>query len=265
MSPPRTRVPLLLAVLVLFAALFLRFPAKESAVSPAAVVEPTQETNRPSLPRTPPAVASSPRAIRATETNVETLLETIAAGRPLRFSSGDSKSNPIYFRPNTTTAENFQASIGSNGDALEIDSLQVFSGRSILGTERGTLAIVNGQLAAHIRYPDNSIRHFRSDPDNHQLESILEQSIESTCAVDPATNIASTEAFDPLPDDPWDAATPASIEPEIAASSGFNPANGSLQFTDRPIPYGRAYDSSLKDLLVLVVLDKSATGNDSAG
>ena len=209
------------------------------------------------LPAPAPQDAPEPHA-------VEALLTEIFAGAPVIFSVGGSDpSKPIYFRPTTVTDENFRATVGAE-HSLEIESQMVFTGRSLLGGERASLAIVNGQLAAHVRQSDGSIRHFRSNPETGEFESILEQAGDRLCEIDPSGEIATTVSRDPLPDDPWSRAEPAAIEPDIAASSGQNPANGNLQFVDRPIPYGRLYDSSLKDILVLVVLDKGATGSDSS-
>jgi len=140
-----------------------------------------------------------------------------------------------------------------------------FIGRSLSGRQSASLVILNGQLAAHVRYEDGSTGHFRSNPDTGEFETFIEQPLDTRCEIDPAAAVATTVALDPVTADPWFDSSPATIEPdpEIAASSGENPANGNLQFIDRPIPYGRLYDQSLKDILVLVVLDKSATGSGS--
>ena len=205
-------------------------------------------------------------AIPPTAPKVEHLIESIAAGIPLRFTTADSPdSKPIYFRPAKITNADFNASLGTRGKKLEIESQRVYRGKSLLGEQQASLAIVNGQLAAHLQDPEGRVWHFRSAPESGEFEAVVEASLDTTCSIAPGGAFATTLSHDPIPADPWGAASPASIEadPETAASSGYNPANGNLQFTDRAIPYGRLYDQSLKDILVLVVLDKGATGSDS--
>ena len=58
----------------------------------------------------------------------------------------------------------------------------------------------------------------------------------------------------------WAAAAPVEIAPGTAALSDVDPATGRLDKYINPIPRATRYDASLKDALILLVLDKEATG-----
>ncbi len=56
-----------------------------------------------------------------------------------------------------------------------------------------------------------------------------------------------------------------SIEPRWLAQAGENPATGELDRYVEPVRRGEAYELSLRDLLVLLVLDQSETGPENQG
>ena len=234
MSRSPCRLYLLILLLLFLAAgvvLFTRSTVREPVTGDASAASSADQPERVEAPLPSAAVQSG---TPARETHIESiapgLIAAISSGTPITFRQRKVDSKPIYFRPNTVTSEDFRATIGTGADTLDIDSQQVFTGRSLLGSEHASLAIVNGQLAAHVRHSDGDIRHYRSNPETGEIESITEHAGDTNCVIDPASEIATTISRDPLPDDPWIDAVPATIEvdPEIAASSGTNPANGNL-------------------------------------
>ncbi|MFT5108708.1 MAG: hypothetical protein ACI9UA_004352, partial [Pseudoalteromonas tetraodonis] len=97
----------------------------------SAAPQPSQSvTSSKSLAVPPPRVARP--ALSAID--CERLQREISSGRPLLFTARGTISKPIYFRPTTVTTEKFQATLGSDAsESLEIETQEVFSGRSLLG------------------------------------------------------------------------------------------------------------------------------------
>ncbi len=169
----------------------------------------------------------------------------------------------VVLRPSIILGESFQINLGTQ-QAIEQPN-QLYQGYAIIPSHRGTawplsFAVVGDHAHAQIMLPDgreilvaaematNEFRAWHVDP-AHDLSCQIHHDV--------ATMRMSREPHHvPKP-------LEVSITPRRAAQGGFEPSNELVDKYVDPIPFSERYARSLKDLPLLVVLDKAATGSAS--
>ncbi|MGK0187874.1 MAG: hypothetical protein ACI9R3_003665 [Verrucomicrobiales bacterium] len=208
-------------------------------------------------------------------------MASLESGQPVGLSMGIESpvSWQLSFRPRALFAKGFQTSLGISSGRIDADT-RSYEGRIIgedLSMEPGsaTAVIMGNATAVVIREEDGTIHYFRTDPATGELEARTQEpgTIELACTRQPTGEFAlATENRLPFQSDSlWSQAIPAKLNPtaalatltanfDIAELTGIDPVSGQLDKYVNRIPEAPKYAASLKDALLLLALDKSATG-----
>ena len=191
--------------------------------------------------------------------------ESLSLGAPLTLSLQGHPNQSFLFRSRRGLADNFGIRLGL---AQSLDSApQIFEGLPLTPGASGTIAslvLAENSLAAVVRQEDGTTTYVRTNPTTGAWEAQTESpdSIQTLCQADTTTGTYHLGSDDPLADGEafWEGAVAAQIAPEKAALTGIDPATNRLDKYIDPIARATRYDASLKDALLLLVLDKEATG-----
>ena len=189
------------------------------------------------------------------------LVESLELGAPLSIRVGNEEPTQFVVRPYPVTAEEFQVSLGSSLDDESTfeHELRVYEGRSTgvsIVPSRAVLSVVNGAIAAMVSRPDGSVLQVKTDAKTGKFLALEIDSPDSVCT--PSTNSGVFEmAAKSYSEEDWQDGP----EIEIFSVGGDNPATGTVPEGGQQIPWGEKYDLSLADAMVLMVLDKEATGS----
>jgi hypothetical protein len=221
------------------------------------------------------------QSVESTERDpeLEHLISAFDLGLPVKFVLGDASSKKLILRPRPLFSELFRFSLGPNIDAspAAVD-VRSYEGRILDQNPNGasfapgdvSVVVINNAIAAVIRDGARDITYVRTNSETGALEATVQKHgvVELGCA--PGSDgeyVVSTE--NGLPFEPgalWKEAQPAAMVseevPEVAALTGFDPTTGELDKYVDPIPLGQRYAASLKDALLMLVLDKEASGPD---
>ncbi len=273
-------------------------PVRPAAVAPTVAAPAPEPTQRPTPP---PASAADAAPLRQ---HIRSLVAAMDRGEPVRIIVGGREPTTFVTRPRTLLADTFQISLGvgsPSGSTFDPQIVRVYDARGITfapapagateesaGVEiaqdtdaspaprlgsHATITVVDNALSAVIMDEDGSVTRLRTDETTGEFLTLREDAddVLGTCAHDLEQGIATVSSDrEPATDADWQDGPRALVEtaaadtPEIANAGGVNPANGRLDKYLDPLPLGRNYDLSLKDMLVLIVLDKDATGANTA-
>ncbi|MEZ5329214.1 MAG: M12 family metallo-peptidase [Verrucomicrobiales bacterium] len=212
------------------------------------------------------------------------LIAAMESGQPVRLSVGEHGESKwqFLFRPRALFADGYQTSLGADGGALGVDA-RSYEGRIVSraaqdGTgsdtvlEPGTVTavIMGNAIAAVVKQGDGgAITYVRTNPATGLLEARTQEpgDVELACVRrEPGTFSIETENGLALTEEAlWAQAETAHLESDGADLTGLDPVTGDLDKYVNRIPEAPVYSASLKDALLLLALDKSATGPDDEG
>ena len=229
-------------------------------------LEPMGEFLRKSLPVRSSTVDLKPSTRR--------LIAALDRGEPARLTVDGEMPLTLLLQPKKAVADNFRVSLGAGSGAadgeFEPQVLRVYGGRVLTnGGKLGgsaVVSVVDDAVAAVIVEEDGDVLNVKTDSETGELLTLREAGDEplGTCEHDVDAGIASVVAERPeATEEDWLAGPRAQIAAAattVANAGGVNPGTGRLDKYLEPLPLGRNYDLSLRDMLVLVVLDKDATG-----
>ncbi len=183
------------------------------------------------------------------------------------LSIGNSLPRNAWLRPSQVLADNFQTTLGTDPANRLSDrrphAFTGFVGDPSHGT-RISLAIAGTSLAAIVTETDGTTHEITTIPGDDGLlaKSTLPPTSGFRCRINPQRRLSSTS----LPTESFPPAEPiiraATLSP-MNEEGGKDPASGNYDHILDPVPGGQLYENSLPDAYLLVVLDKSATGEDS--
>ncbi len=199
---------------------------------------------------------------------IAAIRDSLSLGEPLTLSLQDRPGQSFRFRPRRGLADNFAIRLGL---AQKLKSKpQVFEGLPLTPGAEGTIAslvLAENSLAAVVRQVDGTTIYIRTNPITGTWEAQTESAdnLQTLCEADTETGTYHLGSDDLLADGEafWEGAVAAQIAPEKAALTGIDPATNQLDKYINPIARATRYDASLKDALLLLVLDKEATGNNT--
>lgn len=215
-----------------------------------------------------PRVLVPKNTIAEDSSQITTIRESLSRGVPLTLSLQDHPSQSFLFRSRRSLADNFGIRLGL-ADSLDLTP-QVFEGLPLNPDSAGTIAslvLAGNSLAAVLRQVDGTTTYLRTNPTTGAWEAQVESpnDIQALCEADINTGTYKMSSDDPLADGEafWEDAISAQIAPERAGLTGIDPATNQLDKYIDPIARATRYDASLKVAMLLLVLDKQATGSDS--
>jgi hypothetical protein len=242
----------------------------------------TQLDRQPS--ESPPAQESTQETLLATLTRnagrsvdhgvngdrpITDLEEALHRGRPITLTLGQGERNTFIFRPRRSLTENFRIGLGTGDESLPI-APHVFEGLALdsrNADSTATLAVTGNTIGAVVRHESGDTTYIRTDPVSGELQAVTQNitEIDNACAWDAQHGHYQLHSDDPLADGEsfWTHAVAAQIAPDAAALTGIDPSTGNLDKYINRIPRATNYDASLKDALMLLVLDKEATGSNN--
>jgi hypothetical protein len=248
-------------VVLIVAATWLMF--KQPGTATRSVSTPTPAENATastagSVATLMPEPAAAPLRLSAFPDSSARLIAAAEAGRPIRIRLGDGAEGSWGLRPITVTAENFKVSTGSKTRA-EV-AYRVYEGFPQAGTgvEAGKafVAVADGAVSA-ILLTDEGATHVKPNESGQGWTVLREEAITGPGAecVHEDGGLCTHHGGAALV--VWNDGSKGAIsiepEPEVAASDGRDPLDGTLTLTTSPIPYGPKYDASLKTILGLMV------------
>ncbi len=196
------------------------------------------------------------------------LLTAIHRGSPIRISLGNTLGKSYLFRPRSALAEDFQLSLGADRSNRIEEGVRIFEGIPQLGNApeaTASLVVVGDSLAAVVRGADGDVTYIRTHPETQELQARVAR--RGNHAYSCGQDVGNPHWFqmsgddEPLTDEQlWQDAVSAQIEPDVAALTGIDPSNNQLDKYINPIARATRYDASLKDAMLMLVLDKQATG-----
>lgn len=269
------------ALLILVCLLLLNWQS-EIAPEATALVHSGQEKNSPDT-----AVVAPGHAVAGLSTNPEAtvpekrlrIMASMESGHPIALISDATPSFgwQISFRPRTLFANGFRTSLGVSGDAMDVDT-RSYEGRIIgedgsLEAGTATAVVMGNAIAMVIREDDGALHYVRTHPVTGELETRVQEAgeLELACVRQNQSEFA-IETENGLPfasESLWANARSAQLQPleanlDIAAFTGIDPVTGQLDKYVNRIPEAPQYAASLKDALLLLALDKSATGPNNS-
>ncbi|MDA0811573.1 MAG: Ig-like domain-containing protein, partial [Verrucomicrobia bacterium] len=218
--------------------------------------------------------------------DVMRLIAAMESGQPVALSVGKGKDRnwQLLFRPRALFAEGYQTTLGADGDDFGA-SARSYEGRIVssrepvgVGNDDGTVSdpgtvtavIMGNSIAVVVKEgEEGAITYVRTHPVTGELEARTQEpgEVELACTRhEPGAYSIETENGLVIDEMTWWAqAEEAQFmtdipESDIAALTGIDPVTGDLDKYVKRIPEAPAYAASLKDALLLLVLDKSASG-----
>ncbi|HIG29652.1 MAG TPA: hypothetical protein EYQ50_18385, partial [Verrucomicrobiales bacterium] len=192
-------------------------------------------------------------------------------GVGLRLKSGDPGVDDRHFvmRPKIGFLDITKISLGF--DEIWKPALRVYEGIETndgMEHSRIMVVVVNNALTATITESGGSgTTTIRTRTETGLLEATHHALIKdsSVCSVDESQGVFLVHApEDSSSENRIQAFLPIELEPTILELGGFDPATGQLDKYINVIPNAPLYETSLKDMLLLAVLDKRATGSSDA-
>ena len=215
-------------------------------------------------------------------TEMHAIVEAADAGRPFQFRVPGLVEQEILVRPLDLFAEGFKWNIGVDGATGSVDQeagIRVYEGRSFSKAGNAaspstvSLVVVGSSMHMEVLAADGT-RLIASGGDPGAVEVHLaggSSHAGAECSIDEKTGtatfrlneaVASENATD-SPDLGLNLVTgefePAPA-PDALGLAGADPATGKIDRFIEPIPMAEQYALSLKDMLLLLVIDKGATG-----
>ncbi|MGK0185471.1 MAG: hypothetical protein ACI9R3_001249 [Verrucomicrobiales bacterium] len=208
---------------------------------------------------------------------MEKLVNAADRGWQFTFRSPGIADQDILLRPHSVLAEHFRLNIGAekNDRAGDVENgIRVYQGRSYLKNSHGPAARVSMVVVGSVMHLDilaadgSQLAISGSDPANVDVAlTIGSPEVGAQCRLDGNVRaLLSSPIKDPLVTAGLSQnLTQGTIEyePAVLGLSGSDPATGKLDRFVEPIPLAEQYALSLKEILLLLVLDKSATGDGS--
>ena len=233
----------------------------------------TSAQEKPLLPNAAP-VASAVTGIKTSKNPPPTpaspwqsLLQHLQVGKPIEITLGNTLPRKAWLRPSLVLADNFQATLGTDkSNRLGIDHPRTFTGfvgHPAAGTQIA-MAVSGESLAAIISEPDGTLHEISQSQTGGSLQSKTTPANATpyTCRLNPQRRLAAATLPAPPKDHPEPILQAATLTP-LNEQGGQNPASNEYDQTLDSKPGGHQYENSLLDSYLLVVLDKSATGDDS--
>lgn len=217
---------------------------------------------------------TAPRLTRSPGTHHETTLlrQHLAQGRPLVLNRDREEETTLLVRPHPILAPDFQLTRGRDplvlGDLPEVFRGWAFTSSSEEAPRQAHLAIAGNQVAAC--WTDDRQRScqlaWTAGTPTAQLIRSLPSPFTARIETSSTHPLSTCSLQEPLAQVPGRSETLAiPIDLPIAARGGLEPATGEPAHYVNPIAMPEPYALSLKDMELLLVLDKSASGvNDDA-
>ena len=233
----------------------------------------TGQTSESSAGQDPPVGISLP----VKTSNASSLLGALDRSTAIEFTAPGFAPLQLLLAKSDLLAPGFQLTRGPNRASQLEGRVAVYSGKAVRTDsfeEPATATLVVAGDALHLEIHTataDQVLTVRGSL-NGPLEAILrvgEKHEGATCRLDLHAGVASFQEPESLGEDEPDESAipgvPANLAPSpgatsVMALSGTDPATGKADKFVDPIPLGTAYRQSLKDALLLLVLDKEATG-----
>ena len=184
-------------------------------------------------------------------------------GETMRIQLANNQSWDFLVRPFKLLGPDFGVR-AANGAELIGDVPEIFQGQLVLNGELDGIASIvlsGNQLVARLVDPSGEewvISGSANAPEDMEAERLPRHDVHCSLQPDGSSRSESTSLLSP-----GTPLLPAMLEPRTAAVAGDNPATGVVDKYVQPIPESETYTLSLKELLLLAVLDKSATGENT--
>ena len=230
--------------------------------------EPVHVSQETSAITTQPLVPPTDSLARASDdSNMGALRKAFAQGETIEITFQGEDARRYLFRKRQAVAQDFQLTVGSSHQGRIETNIASYEGWPVHGmgpSSSASVVFVNDTVGGIFRDQDGSIRYVRTHPETGVLEFRLEEpgDIQLSCAKDERGVFTMKRPGGSKGSD-WHGGHTVKITPVPAGLSGFDPATGELDRYVNPISLGSLYDASLPDAMLLLVLDKEATGNDS--
>jgi hypothetical protein len=248
-----------------------------------------REPARPVKEETPSGTIEGDEEMKARETREVTpqaggkwsrLSVALEQGFPVKLKRAEGGTETFWMRPRKAVGSNFRITVGTDRAGAMPDIPRIYEGYRFytdnpdekpMGDEAtpvpafrtfATFAIVGNSFAAVIHETGGIAREITTNPATGRLEQVsrLMPIKPAACILDPRKRIASISMdMDDLTrkDSPPEM---VSVEP-VKSFGGEDPSTGQFSRYIDPITGGHQYGDSLKETLMLVVMDKHATGS----
>ena len=209
------------------------------------------------------------------------LVTAADGGTPLRFAAPGLSEQLVLLRPRQLFAPGFRLSIGAQEASLSDFSpgIRVYAGRAFRGDDGQrpsfvSLAVVGSAMFLQMDAPDGSQLTVWGDDPSHANVKLATGPLMAKveCELVPDTGRAILRSTGEARLNAGSGRTnidgPVAMgmlepAPGVLELAGADPATGKLDRFVEPIPMAAQYALSLKDLLLLLVLDKAATGENT--
>ena len=267
MRSARTLVPLtllfLLGVLLFLPSTKQRLGTNlvnDSGLQPTETLQkidnPSRDTSSNSHPNKQSSSRQSPRWAKLTK--------ALELGNPVVLRTPTGGDRTFWMRPRKAVGDDFQITLGTERDSVLSNIPLIYEGASWNEDQptHANFAIVGQSFAAILTGPDGIVYEIHTDPVTGQLEQTTrnEQDRAYRCRLDPRTRIAAISSSDAAILSQDFPSEPVEILPVPIPQGGADPATGNYSKILDTIIGGQLYEASLKDALILVALDKAATG-----
>jgi len=273
----RILIVCLLALLVGFTAWWSRNTKPEGATPKAAAD--ASELNVPPATPAVPAASQQGGNFDYFSPEMRQLVAKLDRGEPVRLALGEAAAKTYYTAPTRVTTDTFKISTGVA--TVMPASYRVYTGYEFLPSgakgDHLSIAVVNDAVAMALITPTGEYRIERSELSGKlealRLRDVAERGVDSAeenCRTLPngahiITYSAATAHQIPvsLPVT-FDYSATAGVDPSLAAVDQSS-SSSSTESVDHPyFRFGAQYDASLKDMTVIQVMAKAATGLGTA-
>ncbi|MBT5691351.1 MAG: cadherin-like domain-containing protein [Opitutae bacterium] len=280
MQPKRIILPL--ALLLLLSALLFLPTEQRLGLDFVQTMEPSEDAvfvtpeQNPARDDKKNVVLNQTSTFLPRKSSWESLAQALNKGQPITILNPNGNSETYWMRPRLAVSEDFQVTIGKARDNKLHVKPMVYEGyhfpehpsgnpSTITSGIRAFFTIVGNSFAAVINDPKGNIREITMDPQTGLLEQRLwpMPKVPYSCRMDPRKRIAAVSTADSAILTQHNPPETVEIIPPVLAQGGEDPATGSYSKIIDTIIGGQSYEASLKDALMLVVMDKEATGIDA--
>ena len=200
---------------------------------------------------------------------IEEIAAAVRNGGGLEFSAPGMGSRPVLLAPLDIRSDEFQVTLGADRKSVFQPKIETYQGRiieSTLHVARVGLSLVGDALSAQIEEVDGSSWRIRTNLESGRFEGVFVTASGRpgfACSIDAEAKVSTMRLADGsthLVED-WSKAVPVTVLPQVMEQGGFDPGTTELDKFVDIIPQADTYGTSLKDLLLLMVMDKKATGS----
>jgi hypothetical protein len=278
------RLLLVISVVLLSAAPLGKYSWDQSAEPGGATIGSSEISAAAEIPSTAPAATVSRQVDQ--HSTLQPLVDCLDSGRALKFTADGLATQHLLLEPVDVFAPDFQLTLGKDRSNRIDSEAKAYRGRAFQNgageaSAAATMAIVGNALHLELEAPGGShltvvgtaTEGFRATMSvgNPHAGAECQLDIDAGVAryqgpsrgqrIDGVNVMAQRESQD----EGNGVAAKLDPIPDVLHLSGVDPATGKLDKFVDPIPLGAEYMKSLRDALVLLVLDKRATGSSTRG